>query len=36
MSGSGLARIRRRVGLGLTVLVGSWLGWALTPGLPVL
>ena len=33
---SSLARTRRRVGLGLSVLLGSWVLWMLTPGIPVL
>ncbi|HZW33490.1 MAG TPA: di-heme oxidoredictase family protein [Isosphaeraceae bacterium] len=32
---SALARTRHRVGLGLSVLVVSWLMWMLTPGMPV-
>ena len=31
-----LARSRRRVGLGLSVLTVSWVVWMLTPGVPVL
>jgi CxxC motif-containing protein (DUF1111 family) len=31
-----LARSRRRVGLGLSVLSVSWIVWMLTPGIPVL
>ncbi len=31
-----LARSRRRVGLGLSVLTVSWVVWMLTPGMPVL
>ena len=36
MVGSPLARMRRRVGLGIFGFVGSWLVWTQTPGLPVL
>src|SRR5437764_8009817 len=36
MNESALARTRRRVGLGLSVLVVSWVMWMLTPGVPVL
>ena len=36
MTGSSLAQIRRRVGLGLSLLVGSWMVWIQTPGIPVL
>ncbi|MFI5454104.1 MAG: di-heme oxidoredictase family protein [Isosphaerales bacterium] len=36
MSVSSLARIRRRVGLGFSVLLGSWMLWIQTPGIPVL
>jgi mono/diheme cytochrome c family protein len=33
---SAMARTRRRVGLGLSVLIVSWMMWMLTPGVPVL
>jgi CxxC motif-containing protein (DUF1111 family) len=36
MTESGLARTRRRVGVGLSVLLVSWVIWSLTPGVPVL
>jgi CxxC motif-containing protein (DUF1111 family) len=36
MYGSSLARVRRRVGLGLSALVGLWVVWVQTPGVPVL
>jgi CxxC motif-containing protein (DUF1111 family) len=36
MYGSFLARVRRRVGIGLTVVVATWLVWNQTPGIPVL
>ena len=36
MYGSSLARVRRRLGLGLSVLVGLWVVWVQTPGIPVL
>src|SRR5438445_13687203 len=36
MRESAFARARRRVGLGLSVLLVSWLVWMLTPGVPVL
>jgi CxxC motif-containing protein (DUF1111 family) len=36
MMESALARIRRRVGLGLAVLLGSWMFWMQSPGIPVL
>jgi mono/diheme cytochrome c family protein len=36
MSESSLARLRRRIGFGLSVFVGLWLLWVVTPGMPVL
>ena len=36
MNGSWPDRQRRRIGIGLLTLAGSWLVWTLTPGLPVL
>jgi CxxC motif-containing protein (DUF1111 family) len=36
MRGSPLMRIRRRVGWGLSVLLGAWVAWSQTPGIPVL
>ena len=36
MMGNALARSRRRVGLGLSVVSVAWLIWMLTPGVPVL
>jgi CxxC motif-containing protein (DUF1111 family) len=36
MKASGLAIMRRRVGVGLSVLFASWLLWIFTPGIPVL
>jgi mono/diheme cytochrome c family protein len=36
MRESALAIVRRRVGVGLSVVVASWLLWILTPGIPVL
>src|SRR5262249_2427616 len=36
MSGSALAKTRRRVGIGLAVLLGTWMLWIQTPGVPVL
>ena len=36
MNGSWPDRQRRRIGIGILTLAGSWLLWSLTPGLPVL
>ena len=36
MVGNALSRTRRRIGAGLTVVLGFGLAWALTPGLPIL
>ncbi|MHC5539454.1 di-heme oxidoredictase family protein, partial [Singulisphaera rosea] len=35
MKGYRLDRIRRRIGLGMLVVTGSWVTWTLLPGLPV-
>jgi mono/diheme cytochrome c family protein len=36
MKGSWPNRLRRRIGIGVVALAGSWLLWTLSPGLPVL
>jgi hypothetical protein len=36
MFASSFARIRRRIGFGLSVFLGLWLVWTLMPGIPVL
>lgn len=35
MKGYRLDRIRRRIGLGMLIVTGSWVTWTLLPGLPV-
>ncbi len=36
MVGNALSRTRRRIGFGMTVVLGFGLAWAVTPGLPIL
>ena len=36
MIGNVLSRTRRRIGYGMTVLLGFGLAWAVTPGVPIL